>query len=324
MTPPRVLPDPAVATASSGVGSAHAKAILLGEHAVLYGSPALALPVPGLTATARATRSADPGDVTFLVTGPAGPAPYPGDGLRQAAAALGGVDGGRTRVLIDSAIPVGRGLGSSAACARAAVLALADLLGREVTPARVYDLVQTAEHVAHGRASGIDAAATGSPVPIVFHDGVARPADIGFRGVFVIADSGTEGRTKAAVDLVRAGFERRPGAREAFVAAVSELTRDAVRDLASGDAAGLGARLTRCHGLLRDLGLSTEPIDGMVEAALDAGGLGAKLSGGGLGGCLVALTDEPDRAHELATALLAAGAVRTWAVPVSGGAGDGR
>jgi mevalonate kinase len=123
---------------------------------------------------------------------------------------------------------------------------------------------------------------------------------------------------------VRAGFERRPGALAEFVDAVTEMTDAAVRDLAVGDTAGLGAWLTECHGLLRGLGLSTEPIDVLVDAALAAGGLGAKLSGGGLGGCVVALANRPDRARELAAALLAAGAVRTWAIPVGGYADDAR
>jgi mevalonate kinase len=311
-----VAPSPTAASAPPGVGTAHAKAILLGEHAVLYGSPALALPVPALTVTARATRFAEPGEVSFLTTGPGGTGPYPGEGLRRAAAALVGTDESRIDVLLDSAIPFGRGLGSSAACARAAVLAIADLLGRDLAADEAYELVQTAEQVEHGRASGIDAVTTGSPTPLVFRDGVAEPVRVGFPAVFVMADSGTTSRTRDAVGLVRAGFERRPGALAEFVDAVTEMTDAAVRDLAVGDTAGLGAWLTECHGLLRGLGLSTEPIDVLVDAALAAGGLGAKLSGGGLGGCVVALANRPDQACELAAALLAAGAVRAWAIPV--------
>ena len=73
---------------------------------------------------------------------------------------------------------------------------------------------------------------------------------------------------------------------------------------------------TANHELLAGAGLSTDLIDTLVETALSAGALGAKISGGGLGGCMIALTREPHRAQAVARRLRAAGAVRTWVVPV--------
>ncbi|NDZ90724.1 mevalonate kinase, partial [Streptomyces sp. SID10115] len=102
-------------------------------------------------------------------------------------------------VILDCAIPPGRGLGSSAACARAVVLALADLFGREVSARTVFDLVQSAENVAHGRASGVDATAVGAPGPLLFQQGTAQDLDVGCEGLFIVADSGEVGRTKDAV-----------------------------------------------------------------------------------------------------------------------------
>jgi len=318
--------DPGIGRNPVGIGSAHGKAILLGEHAVVYGAPALAIPVPQLTATASAalfaTEPSDVDEIAFTLTGP-GSAPVvtqATDGLRRLVARfkeLTGVDRhAAIDVLVDCLIPPGRGLGSSAACARAVVLALAKLFNRRLDAATVYELVQISEEVAHGRPSGVDAAATGVPYSIVFSAGTARPLRICFDGLFVIADSGTAGRTRDAVESLRRRFDAGPGSREDFVRRVTALAQAAVRDLGDSRAGDFGARLTANHELLADAGLSTDLIDTLVETALSAGALGAKISGGGLGGCMIALAGEPHRAHAVARRLRAAGAVRTWVVPV--------
>ena len=321
--------EPDAGQRRTGVGHAHGKAILLGEHAVVYGAPALAVPVPQLTVTAHATRrppAADRADqVTFTLAGPGSTARIPSssNGLRSLVAEFeqwaGVTDGLGADVAIDCAIPQGRGLGSSAACARAAVLALADLLGRRLDAGAAFDLVQASEKVTHGRASGIDALATGATAPLLFRAGTARelplPVPGDGEGLFVIADSGVSGGTREAVELLRHRFEREPETREAFVGQVSDLTYAAARDFARGRWSDFGARMTANHRLLREIGISTDLIDALVEAALDAGGLGAKISGGGLGGCMVALADEPGRAEAVLSGLRAAGAVRTWIVP---------
>ncbi|MFE5548824.1 mevalonate kinase [Streptomyces sp. NPDC056534] len=309
-----------------GMGFAHGKIILLGEHAVVYGAPALALPVPGLTVTAKAVLSSrpsgHPGDATFTMAGIV-PAPAPvetGETLRRIVVDFKKTTGIKVDtpidIVIDSGIPAGRGLGSSAACARSVVLALADLFGRQLNPGTIFDLVQAAENLTHGRASGIDTLATGSSTPVLLTGGVTREPEVEIDGIFVIGDSGEVGRTNEAVGMLRRRFQRDPQAQEEFLARVSTLTSLAVRDLADGQAGNFGARMIACHAALREAGLSTDRIDTLVGVALTAGSLGAKISGGGLGGCVIALADRPERAQEISSRLLGAGAERTWTVPV--------
>lgn len=339
--------EPDVDQRRTGVGHAHGKAILLGEHAVVYGAPALAIPVPQLTVTAHATRRPGSGDsadqVTFALAGPGSTSEIPpsSSGLQSLVAEFkewAGV-GLCADVVIDCAIPQGRGLGSSAACARAAVLALADLLGRRLDARAAFNLVQASENVTHGRASGIDALATGATSPLLFRSGTAQELPLpmpvdgsahtrerragradadwppGPGGLFVIADSGVSSGTSVAVALLRRRFEHEPETQEAFVGQVSDLTDAAVRDLARGQWSDFGARMNENHRLLREIGISTDGIDALVEAALAAGSLGAKISGGGLGGCMIALADGSDQAEAVVSGLQEAGAVQTWIVP---------
>jgi mevalonate kinase len=317
----------------AATGEAHGKAILLGEHAVVYGAPALALPLPALTCRATVRRTPGPGTgvsrLRLVAPGPHGtPEEAEGDVpeelrlLLDAFAERAGLAAPPAlEIRLDSRVPPSRGLGSSAANARALVRALDALFGTGLDEQETFDLVQVSERSAHGLASGIDALATGRERPVLLEDGRPRTPSVGAGFHVVVADGGSGGGTGKAVRMLRDAFARNPDHRTRFVHRSTGFTRAALDDLAAGHLPELGRRLTDCHRLLADLGLTTGRTDALVRAALDAGALGAKMSGGGLGGCIVALTTTVEHAGSVSTALADRTGARTWTTAV--GKGDG-
>ncbi|WP_166983390.1 mevalonate kinase [Paramicrobacterium fandaimingii] len=317
-------------------GSAHAKTILLGEHAVVYGRPAIAFPLASLTLTAhaRTTTSGLSLDTPYhrgsVASDDDGTAPRE---VHLAEAALRhtldylrkphhGVD-----VTVTGSIPAARGLGSSAAVASAIAVAVAALDGVHLSNAERFELVQFVERIAHGTPSGLDAHATMAPGPILFERGQARPVAVDALPPLVVADTGIRGHTGAAVASVRARRERDIRGVDAALDEIAARVTRAEDDLRSGDLASLGDSMNDCHGILADLGVSSPELDSLVSAARHAGALGAKLTGGGQGGCVIALAPTAEAVPELAAALTAAGAHGVWPVtgrPVTGRPVTGR
>ncbi|GAA3765771.1 mevalonate kinase [Microbacterium kribbense] len=315
------LQDPGPDTAAQRVvaqvsASAHAKVILLGEHAVVYGGPAVALPVHSLTLTASVTRTDRPLWIdSVLYRGPVAAAPAqlnaPVTAITATLAALGAPHAGLA-VRIDGEIPAERGLGSSAAVAAAISAAVARSCGVELDEQALFALVQTAERVAHGNPSGLDARSVVSETAMWFRAGQVRRLGSTFGGVFVIADTGQTGGTRGAVADVAALKAAEPARIGGILARIDAHTTAAARDLAADDRVSLGRRMAETHELLRALTVSSPQLDHLVAAAHAAGALGAKLTGGGRGGCLLALADTDADATRVAAALRAAGAERTW------------
>ncbi len=290
------------------------KIILAGEHAVVYGRPALAVPVFGVQARVRVTRRG----AQWWVTAPAVqldarlhdlPAEHP---LRRAVvltqAAVSGLP--PAHVHITSSIPVAAGLGSGAAVTVALVRALAALAGQALPAARVNALAYEVEKLYHGTPSGIDNTVITYARPIVYRKGtgwqplfVARPVPL------VIADTGQSASTRAMVRGVRERWQAAPARVEALFDAIAQAVAAAQAALATGDLAALGQALRDNHAHLQALGVSTPALDALVDAALAAGAYGAKLAGAGGGGNMLAITRAEDQAR-VAAALRAAGAAR--------------
>lgn len=300
--------------------SAPGKIILFGEHAVVYGRPAIAVPVNQVRA--RAIVTANPGSAPGTVRIQA-----PDVGLEAELASLGqdhplGVAArlvlselGVTRppactLRITSSIPLSAGMGSGAAVSVALIRALSAFLGQALPPERVSALAYEVEKLHHGTPSGIDNTVITYALPVYFTRGqpvemlrLPRPFMV------VIGDTGIASPTAIAVGDLRRAWQTEPARYEPLFDAVGRIVQAGRTAIEAGQPQALGALMNENHALLRQMGVSCTELDRLVEAARAAGASGAKLSGAGRGGNMIALA-QPENAQAVAQALEQAGARR--------------
>jgi mevalonate kinase len=217
---------------------------------------------------------------------------------------------------ITSDIPVASGLGSGAAVTTALVRALASARGEDLPAEQVSDIVYEVECIYHGTPSGIDNSVIALERPIVFVQGTSpRPLALGATLELTIADSGVRSETRIAVGAVREAWRRDPPAYERLFDDIGVCARQSEIALASGNLTQVGVWMNRNQELLERLGVSTPALERLVKAAREAGAWGAKLTGAGMGGNVIAL-GEDHQAGAIRAALESAGArwVRTTTI----------
>ncbi|MBN2056000.1 mevalonate kinase [bacterium] len=316
--PPGRLPEPAS-------GSAPAKFILLGEHAVVYGYPAIALPVMDRTARARVTPTEPTAAVQIhshdlnssaTINEPPAPAMLePLVGLIRLLNHEHGVPLSGWSLEIDSDVPVGRGLGSGAAVSVAVIRAVAAAFHMELSDADISAFAYEIEKYHHGTPSGIDNTVITHGRPVLFRREHPIRLIETSEFTFVVADSGDYSSTRRVVESVAASRALDPERYGALFLAIGALVERGRAALAGGDAEALGRLMNRNHDLLSALDVSSPRLNVLALAARKAGALGAKLCGAGRGGCLVALCREQD-ARTVHEALQAAGAALVFTTRV--------
>jgi len=306
--------------------SAPGKVILFGEHAVVYGRPAIAIPVTQVKAKAIVTanprgmsgevrvQAPDIGlESTLEALDPAQPLAA---AIQGVAAALKVKHLPACTVKITSTIPVAAGLGSGAAVSVAIIRALSAFLGHPLPDEKVSALAFEIEKIHHGTPSGIDNTVITYARPIYFvKDKPIEILKVGRPFTIVIGDTGTASPTAAVVGEVRKAWQADKAQYEAYFDSVGAIAESARQAVESGGVELLGLLMDANHGVLRKIGVSSAALDGLVTAARRAGAWGAKLCGGGRGGNMIALVP-PSRAEGVAKALLSAGAVRTMAAEI--------
>jgi hydroxymethylglutaryl-CoA reductase len=303
--------DPAAAERSSACG----KVILLGEHAVVYGRPAVALPIP-LAVEAVVRRGGDGVNLVIPRWGleqriRAGQ----GQGLTGILHALLerlGLAGEAMTIEVIPHVPRAMGLGGSAALAVAVVRALDQAHRLGLDDGAVNALAFECEQTAHGTPSGIDNTIATYGTPLVFQREVGTEGLGTFTELrltepvpLVIGITGRESLTANTVARVRKAWAAHHGRYETIFDQIGALTTAGAQAVQAGQFQELGELMNLCQGYLNALQLSTPELEELIHVARQHGALGAKLTGGGGGGSMIALC--PDSQEQVAAAMERAG-----------------
>ena len=300
--------------------SACGKIILLGEHAVVYGRPAIALPLP-LAVEALVRKGGNGIDLVI-----------PRWGLEQKVKPGGGqglsgilhhileelelADENMTIEVIPH-VPRAMGLGGSSALAVAIIRSLDQTYDLKLSSDRINRLAYECEKAAHGTPSGIDNTIATYGTPLLYQrnatqDGSSGDADATFDSIklaepvpLVIGITGRESLTANTVARVRYAWETHQARYDGLFDQIAALTRAGLEALKDAHFRELGELMNLCQGYLNALQVSTPELEELVHIARANGALGAKLTGGGGGGSIIALC--PDTQDQVAAAMEAAG-----------------
>ncbi len=313
--------------------SAPGKIILFGEHAVVYSRPALAVPVTQVHADVEVLNSPRHGiwihapiiDLRAELTSLPSDHPIGSVILKLFSPPfasphflfekMGGQRG--VEINISSTIPVASGLGSGAAVSVALIRALSSFIFHPFSDDEVNLLAYEIEKLHHGTPSGIDNTVITYNKPVYFIKG--QPVEmfkVGKPFTIVIGDTGIPALTKESVGDVARLWLRDTNHFEHIFNEIAQVSLIARRSIESGQPELLGELMDHNHSLLQELTVSSPELDKLVIAAREVGALGAKLSGGGRGGNMIALVGQA-KAESVAGALISAGAQRTIITEIS-------
>ena len=286
---------------TSTTAMANGKVILLGEHAVVYGKPAIAVPIKNAV-VAEVSDSSQPPEIHV-------PAWDIDDKLEESNTVWWQAiqDVFRTLEIADQKfsvhvkpnIPAAMGLGGSAAIAVAIVRAVSRHFKLDLTEEETNQFAFQCEKAAHGTPSGIDNTIATYGQPLVYRSGEQQHLDIlEFTKPLnlVIGISDHPSLTVDMVAGVRERWRRNRGLYDSLFDNFGQVVNSGIQAIHEGDYRHLGHMMTINHGLLSAIQVSSPELDRMVQIARDHGSLGAKLTGAGGGGSIVALADENSKA----------------------------
>lgn len=300
-----------------GIGEAFGKIILMGEHAVVYGAPAIAMPF--FSVGVKCTVHSHEGDTyiqSICYDGPLKKSDNTIQGIKELIqVSLDYLEqpNHNLKFIIESLIPPQRGLGSSAAVSVAIVRALFDAYKVNLSIDVLNHLVNIAESIHHFNPSGLDSATILNEEITQYQKGNGlQSIQSNMEGFLIVGDSGIEGNTKEAVSEVKSRMDQHPQMMQAEIETISQLTFKGVLALQENNIHTLGYLMTQNHRALAKLGVSNEIMDHYVDVALEAGAFGAKLTGGGKGGCMIAIVDSIVEANKISETLKKEGMKETW------------
>ena len=306
--------------------SACGKLILLGEHAVVYHSPAIAIPLTSLRvrATVEPAIGQPQGKIHIKAAmlgldhdlSELGKDHFLVQTLELLFSFLGLQQHPTCRISLTSELPIAAGLGSSAAIAVSLLRAMSAFLGHPLEHQELNDLAYKSEQAVHGRPSGIDNTVITNEKPVYYQRGEELQfIQPGRELSFVVADSGIRKSTRESTAQIAEDLAADPDSIRPHLDAISELVKESKRFFQIGDIEALGIAMNADQEHLSALRLSCPELDALILAARQAGALGAKLTGGGMGGHMLALVT-PETEEAVRQALISAGSPHVFTTHV--------
>ena len=289
-----------VSDSVEGIG--HGKIILLGEHSVVYGRHAVAVPAP----VNIRTKVQDTEDEILLMIPSWGVEyrldknPEKRQSFEKPAGLIldqMGLSKQGMKIEVFSDIPRGMGLGGSAAIAVSIIKALNNHFKLALNQDEINQMALESEKIAHGNPSGIDNTMATYGYPLIFRNGdnpLIEPLNINETFSILIGFSSTEGLTAKTVGIVRDLWKKNPGVYEKIFDEIDSLALQSIQAIQNNDFELLGQLMNINHGLLNTLQVSTPELERLIMIARESGALGAKLTGGGGGGAVIALCRDID------------------------------
>lgn len=291
-----------------GIGKTHGKIFLMGEHAVVYHQPGITIPLINLPTTVQVTTAQ--GSETYLNSqyyqGPLSHSPIELKGIKALIELLlqDLPISKPLQIQITSELPIERGMGSSAATGAAITKAMFNYAQVKLDYQQLLHYTDFSEKIIHGTPSGLDAITVNSQQPIYFiKDQLTQPFSFSLPAYLVIIDSGIKGQTGAAVHDLRLLKQQNPQQVTQQIQQLGTLTKQTYKLLKQPDVAGLGSLFQQAQTILQQLKISNSFLDELVDLANQAGALGTKITGGGRGGCLIALAANKTQAQKIAQAV---------------------
>lgn len=294
-----------------GIGKSHSKIILIGEHSVVYGYPAIAIPLKKIEIEctieeAKSNFFYDETDTLSVAIFTA--LKY----LKK--------ENEKIKYKITSQIPQKRGMGSSAAVSIAAIRAIFNYFGENLEDELLEKLVNTAEIVAHKTPSGLDAKTCLSDKAIRFvkNKGFSY-IDLNLDAYLVIADTGIYGNTGEAIQNVKNLGDKAELSLKKLGRLTDEMTRiltgnseNKEEKIRREKISKIGEIMTAANTELGKLNITIEKTELFVKTAIENGAAGAKISGGGLGGCVIALAENLEIMEKVKDGFTKCGAENIW------------
>ena len=292
-----------------GIGKSHSKIILIGEHSVVYGYPAIAIPLKKIEIEcaieeAKSNFFYDETDTLSVAIFTA--LKY----LKK--------ENAKIKYKITSQIPQKRGMGSSAAVSIAAIRAVFNYFRENLEDELLEKLVNTAEIVAHKTPSGLDAKTCLSDKAIRFvkNKGFSY-IDLNLDVYLVIADTGIYGNTGEAIQNVKNLGSKAELSLKKLGRLTDEMTRILTGNIENKEEkikkiSKIGEIMTAANTELGKLNITIEKTELFVKTAIENGAAGAKISGGGLGGCVIALAENLEIMEKVKDGFTKCGAENIW------------